>query len=131
MLSFKTILALQVIRELDIRPAVMAELKGKLRLPTCNSALMRTMRLLKFSSWISSGPQLRLLVDPSKVTLYDLVMLVDDGRLQLDTHVWGNYWAPNAEKNMPNLFLLNNVLQANVAELLRRTTVGQAITAAE
>lgn len=129
MLSFKTIMALQVLSVLqssDSRRLNNRELKAAIGLD--NNGVAAALRALKREGWVDYGASgyYRLAIDPEGKTLYDLV-LATEGVIQLGSRVCLLYWGRKAGTLCPGAVEADRALQERMAESLKSIRIGELI----
>lgn len=129
MLSFKTIVAIQMLHALCSSGSRGLSISGLKTVTGINHVEMGQLLLsLRRAGWVTSARNRHhLSTDLSQHTLYELA-LVTDSKLQLGSRVLVNHWGELA-RELPNAVGIDNMLEKELTEKLSHITLGELIPA--
>jgi len=128
MLSFKVTYAIQILDILRHHDdgLLISELRNRfILLPngTLISDMVRQMEAMRLIGCASSNSRrYRILVPIDKLTLYDLVRVMDDP-IVLGTPVGFDYWSPGYIEARPHIADIENWMEESVATMMKGITI--------
>jgi hypothetical protein len=136
MLSYKTILAIQVLfllNRADERGLTIADLKYEARLNA--TGIGHAVRQLCKRSWLVPGTKYRYTIaeDVKTRTLYDLVVVMDETVLlsQYVNREYVPYWGATAKEHIPHVVSFNEMLSLQFSQMLLSIKLKEIITGEE
>lgn len=129
MLSFKTIIAIQLLRLIQNaggKGLTVTDLKVLTGLQ--NVAVSQSILLLKKNNWVDCirGNRYGITIRLGNKSLYDLVMLID-GKIQLACHVGLEHWGNGSHETMQEAMKINKGLHDSVKKMLQKVKLSDMI----
>ena len=134
MLSYNTIVAIQllhVLQKFKHCPMNITELKQKCLLHDVGHVTGRIMRSLYRQGWVTSNCRSKywLVTDLLQKNLLELILIIDNNRIQLCSHVGFNCWGEAARKKMHNAIDLDEQLRKWFTVQLETVNLGELVSA--
>ena len=132
MLSCHTIIAIQLLHVLEKhkqRPMNVTELKQECLLNDRGGTAGRILRTLHRQGWVgrSCSAKYWLDVDLQEKNLLELVLIIDNNRIQLCSHVSIDCWGGVAQKEMRHMIDLDERLRQQFCVQLASVNLGRLV----
>ena len=133
MLSFRVTYALQILDLLQQSEEGIAisDLRGHFPLLPSGTIISDTVRQMELANMIgkpsTKNNRYRIKMVLNNLTLYDLVETMDKEVLVLGHPVGFRYWSHGYLDNRPNIVATERKLEATLADLMQKVTVGELL----
>lgn len=136
MLSYNTIVAIQllhVLQKFKHRPMSMTELRQECLLHDMGNVAGKIMRTLYRQGWVKNDYKSKywLVADLLQKNLLELIMIIDNNRIQLCNHVGFSCWGNAAQKEMHHAINLNEQLRKWFSFKLETINLGELVASDE